>query len=325
MQNNIEENVPLKKYASFRIGGEARYFCLARNEEEIKGALDFAITNKLKVFVLGNGSNLLISDQGFDGLVLKLQNSGVEVKAVSEGFEADVESGTFLSKLVLDLAKQGVGGLEWAAGIPALVGGAVCNNAGAYGKSMSDLVKTIKVLKMFFDEKEKYLEKYEEQEMDLPSCGFSYRESVFKKTKNFLILSVVLSLQKADAEKVQAEIKERVSARIKKQPLEYPNIGSIFKNPVLTSEEIAKVAEECSDTQVIFSDNKIAAGFLIEQIGFKGKKVGGAMVSEKHANFIVNVGDARAEDVVILISLVKQKVRQKFGIQLHEEIEYVGF
>lgn len=321
----IQENVSLKQYSSFRIGGEAKYFCIAENEYDIKYALDFAIENKLKIFILGNGTNLLISDKGFNGLVIKIQTGKMEIDESGEGFNVHSESGVPLGKLVLETVKRGASGLEWAAGIPALLGGAVCSNAGAYGKSISESIESVKVLELSFSGVGKYLEKYETKQMDAVSCNFAYRQSIFKENKRFLILEASLFLGKGDTDKMQTEIRERIQSRAKKQPLEYPNVGSIFKNPILSDEEIAKITFRCSEAQQAIFDRKIPAGFLIEKIGLKGKKIGGAMISEKHANFIVNTGGATAEDVVILISLIKQKVRQKFDIQLHEEIEYVGF
>lgn len=325
LPENIEKNVSLKDYSTFKIGGLARYFCIAENEEKVKAALDFAIENRLKILVIGKGSNLLISDKGFGGLVLKIEDKKMEIREVGDGFEADLGCGVYLTKLILDLQKDGISGLEWAAGIPATLGGAVCNNAGAHGKDIGGSVKSVKVIGMKFNNKEKYLESYELRDMQKDECEFSYRESVFKKNKNFIILSAVLSLRKGDALQLQKTIEENMKNRTEKQPLEYPNIGSIFKNPVLDDAGMRKFSEKCPVAKDIFKNNTIPAGWLIENTGLKGKRIGGAMISKKHANFIVNAGEATAEDVVILISLIKQKVRVQFGIQLGEEIEYVGF
>lgn len=321
---NIKENVSLKGYSTFKIGGLAKFFCTARSEEEVKKALDFAIENKLRVFVLGKGSNLLIADEGFDGLILKIEDSFVEINQTEEGTVARLGAGNLFTKLVLDLARENISGLEWGAGIPATLGGAICNNAGANGKDMSESIRDVKTIEMKISP-EKYLESYELRTMTKDECDFSYRNSIFKKTKNFVILGATISLKRGESEEIQKEIQKNLDNRKLKQPLEYPNVGSIFKNPTLTEEQKDKLSRMCPQFENVCKNDIVPAGWLIEQVGLKGKKIGGVMVSEKHANFIVNTDEGSAEEVVILISLIKQKVRIKFGIQLHEEIEYVGF
>lgn len=321
----IQENILLKDYSTFKIGGPARFFCVCRNEEETKTALDFAVSNKLNIFVLGRGSNLLISDKGFDGLVLKMDNMNIEVKEIEDGYEVTTGSGTYLMKLILDLQKDGIGGLEWAAGIPGSVGGAICNNAGAHGKDMSMCVKSVKAFEMSFDPEKKYPEKYEIREIAAENCGFSYRDSVFKSSKAYLISEAVLSLAKKDKEEMRKETEENMKSRLQKQPLEYPNIGSIFKNPALSEEAAERFLQKCPGARDAFKNNIIPAGWLIDQAGLRGKKNGGAEISKKHANFIVNTGGAKAEDVAALIDFIKEQISKKFFIQLHEEIEYVGF
>jgi len=324
LPENVKENISLKSYSTFKIGGSAKYFCAARNEKETEEALGFAIENKLRVFVLGRGSNLLIADKGFDGLVLKIENRDTATEETEEGMMARLGSGNLLTKLALDFQKDGIGGLQWAAGIPATLGGAICNNAGANGHDIGETIETIKVLEMKFSP-EKYLESYVLRDMTKDECSFAYRKSIFKDTKNFVILSATLLLPEEDGEELKKEIEKNLENRRQKQPLEYPNVGSIFKNPVLSEEQKNKLMQRCPQLGDVCKNNTVPAGWLIEQAELKGKKVGGVMVSEKHANFIVNVDEGQAEDVVILISLIKQKIRIKFGIQLHEEIEYVGF
>lgn len=325
MLGNIKENVPLKEYSTFKIGGNAKYFCEARNEEEVCRALDFAIENKLAVFVLGRGSNLLISDKGFNGLVMKMENREVRIGETENGYEAAAESGEYLAKLILDFQKEGISGLEWGAGIPATVGGAICNNAGAYGKDVGQSIKSVRVIEMKKDEKNSYLAGYEMKKINKSDCGFSYRKSIFKEKKDFLILEGVFSLGEGNPEEMRKSIEETIKNRASKQPLEYPNIGSIFKNPEISPSDAQRIFADNPEAREKFRPGTVPAGWLIEQTGLSGKSVGGAMVSEKHSNFIINTGGATAEDVVILISLIKQKVRVKFDVQLSEEIEYVGF
>lgn len=321
----VREHVPLQDHSTFKIGGPARYFCAARNGEETRRALDFAIARRLPVFVLGKGSNLLFSDRGFPGLVLKLEDRSWEVVPAAAGQEAVIGAGAYLTKVVVDLAQRGLGGLEWAAGIPATLGGAVANNAGAHGHDLSESVRQVRVLEMELDAQHKYLKSYAYWELSREDCAYAYRSSLFKTAKNFVILGATLSLVPGDKEAIGRTIADFVQSRIDKQPLQFPNIGSIFKNPTLGQAELDRALHDYPAEREKFSSGTLPAGWLIEEAGLKGQVVGGAQISEKHANFIVNVGGATAEDVVILISLVKQKVRVKFDLQLHEEIECVGF
>jgi len=330
MSTKIQKNISLSKYTSFKIGGLAKYFCVAENVEEIKEALEFVGKNKLNVVVLGGGSNLLISDEGFNGIVIKIMNQELRIK----NNEIFVGSGLSLAKLVSESVKNNLTGLEWAAGIPGTVGGAIVNNAGAFGKCIGDVVESVEILEnppnpLF--QRESTLPPFVKGvrgilKLNNKQGQFSYRNSIFKKEKKYIILSVVLKLEKGNQEESKKIITEILKSRKEKQPLEYPSAGSVFKNPVVDDNHLAKLKKEFLELNNIAKNNTIPAGWLIEQIDeLKNKKIGYAMISEKHCNFIVNTGDAKAEDVVILISLIKQKVRSKFGIQLKEEIEYVGF
>ena len=351
MPIKIQENISLSKYTSFKIGGPARYFCVVKDIDEIKEALEFTGKKKLKVFVLGGGSNLLIADKGFDGLVIRIQNSKFKI----QNSNIICGSGLSLAKLVFELAEADLTDIEWAAGIPGTVGGAIANNAGAFGKCMEDVVKEVEVLEInrWLHSPDRAVEPIAQKGSTsthlLPSssqggqargelsqwnqrmftnkqCQFSYRNSIFKKEKKYIILDAVLKLEKGDQEKSKKTIAEILESRREKQPLEHPSAGSVFKNPVVNDQHLDKLKKEFPELNKIVKNNTIPAGWMIEQIeGLKGKKVGGAMVSEKHCNFIINTGNAKAEDVVILISLIKQKVRNHFRIQLKEEIEYIGF
>ena len=340
---NIQKNIPLSKYTSFKIGGHAKYFCAAENKDEIKEALEFAEKNKLEVFILGGGSNLLISDKGFDGLVVKVKSQKSKVKSN----KIICGSGMPLIKLVNESVKNNLTGLEWAAGIPGTIGGAVVNNAGANGKAMSDIVGEVEILDIGYwilgnppsplyqrgskivpplSKEVRGISGLDIKKLNNEECQFKYRDSVFKKEKKYIILSAVLKLSKGNQEKSKKIILEILKSRKEKQPLEYPSAGSVFKNPSVDDEHLARLIKEYPELNNISKNNTISAGWLIGQIDeLKNKKIGGAMISKKHCNFIVNTSNAKAEDVVILISLIKQKVRTRFGIQLKEEIEYVGF
>lgn len=325
MSIQIQRQVSLKSYSTFKIGGEANFFCLVSSKEDVVSALDFAIVNKLNVFVLGGGSNLLISDQGYQGLVVKMINTKESVIESDNGVELGVSSGVSLSALGLSTTRRGYVGMQWAVGIPATIGGAICNNAGAGAGEMSKIVKEVEVIELFFNQQNTHLEGYEIKNLVCSECAFVYRSSLFKKNKNFLILSAKLILHLGDSVALEQEIQKQLLVRKNKQPLEYPNIGSIFCNPVLSDKQFNKVLKKTNLMATDFVANKVPAGLLIEKAGLKGFRVGDAEVSHKHANFIVNLGNATAEEVIILISYIKQKVRQKFSVQLQEEIEYVGF
>ncbi len=317
MSITIQKNILLSKYTSFKIGGLAKYFCVAENFGEIKEALDYAGENKLDTFILGGGSNLLISDKGFDGLIVKIQDIRYKIQTDNKIF---VGSGMSLTKLILESVKDNLTGLETMVGIPGTVGGAIVNNAGAFGKCIGDVVESVEILKI------KKLKNWEIKKLGNKECQFSYRNSIFKKEKKYIILNAVLKLEEGDQEKGKKIITKILGSRREKQPLEYSSAGSVFKNPIIDDSHLAKLKKEFPELNKVVKSNIIPAGWIIEQIkGLKGKKIGGAMISEKHCNFIVNMGDAKAEDVIMLVSLIKQKVRSRFGIQLKEEVEYVGF
>jgi len=299
--NNFKKNIPLAPYTTFKIGGPAKYFFEAKNSGDLIKAVKSAKKAKVPFFILGGGSNILVSDKGFDGLVIKIQNTrlacpsgrraGRQAKYEIQDTRILADAGALLSKLVDESMKRGLIGLEWAAGIPGTAGGAVRGNVSAFGTSMSDVVKSVEALKMT----ELRIKNYESGE-----CKFEYKESAFKHNKD-IILSVELGLEKGDRKESKKKIEEYLAYRDKHQPLEYPSAGCVFKNP-----------------------SGQHAGYLIEQCELKGKKIGNAMISKKHANFIVNIGNAKAKDVKKLIDLCKEKVKEKFKIKLEEEIEYLG-
>jgi UDP-N-acetylmuramate dehydrogenase len=318
---NFQENIPLAPYTTFKIGGPARFFCEAGNDEEILEALEFAREKNLPVFVMGGGSNILVADKGFDGLVIKIQNSKFKI----QNSLVECEAGIALSRVVNESTKHELTGLEWAAGIPGTIGGAVRGNAGAYGGTMADSVGSVKVLSV---------EDLRFMIYDSRKCEFDYRSSIFKENPNLIILSVDLKLEKGDREKSEKIIKEILKKRKENQPMEFPSPGSFFKNPETNDKELIrqfetdtgkKVTDHVSAYQYTGNKIKIPAPWLIEEVGLKGKRIGGAMVSEKHANFIVNMGGATADNVMSLAAVIKTRVRDRFGIQLQEEVQFVGF
>lgn len=312
----VLENESLASHCTFKIGGPARYFFVAKNYEEIMKAAEAANELGIKIFVLSGGSNVLFADTGFDGLVVKVNSSRFIVHSVDCKIETD--AGVMLAEIVKAAAENSLSGLEWAAGIPGTVGGAVRGNAGAYGKATGDTVEEVEAT-------ETKGEKIEVRNFNNEDCKFGYRESIFKR-EGGIILKVVFKLVPGDKNKIKEEMDKIFAARDGKIPRE-PSAGSFMKNVEVT-DEIVKIIKEKIHEDVpadYIQKGKIPAAWLITQCDLKGKQIGGAKISEKHANFIVNAGGASAADVIALASLVKMEVRDKTGIQLHEEVEYVGF
>lgn len=308
----IRRNISLKNFTTFRIGGKANYFVEAKNDKEIKEALGFALDKDIPFFILGGGSNILVSDNGFQGIVIRLKGKKIKKdKGVISVF-----SGTPLSSLVSFFHKESFSGLEEMIGIPGTVGGAVRGNAGAFENYIGKIVFKVKVWKI---KNKKILPR----EFSRKECHFSYRESIFKKNKGLIIREVVFVAKKDKKEKIEERMKKYFLYRRKHQPLEFPSAGSIFKNyqGVIKDKKILKEFPEVKE----FNERKlIPAGFLIDKLGLKGLKKGRVMVSKKHANFIINLGGGKAKDVLWLIDIIKRKVREKFKIKLEEEIEFLG-
>jgi len=293
----IKQNVLLANYTTFKIGGPASYFYQAKTVKDLVKAIRLAKKKRLSFFVLGQGSNILISDKGFDGLIIKIEIN----KLIINNNRIITGAGVLLNDLVNKSIKKGLTGLEWAIGIPGTIGGAVRGNAGAFNHSISDIVKKVKTLKS---------SKLEFKVYNPKSIKFGYRDSIFKKN-NEIILEIELELKKGDKKMSQELTKKYLSHRSQRQP-KLSSAGCVFKNPTPGQ---AQPGENLSIK---------SAGWLIEQCGLKGKRIGNAEISEKHANFIVNLGNAKAKDVKRLINLCKEKVKERFGMQLEEEIEYLG-
>ena len=283
-ENLIFENEPMSKHTTFRAGGNAAFYVTPESEEQIV-ALVRALKGTKYMF-MGNGSNLLFTDKGYDGVVVEIGSRYSQITV--EGNNIIAESGALLSKVANVALEHGLGGMEFAAGIPGSIGGAVVMNAGAYGGEMKDIVS----LSICVDEKGNVFE-VEDHE-------FSYRHSIFSH-KNLLVLKTVLRLQPKNKDEIKAEMVELNKRRKDKQPLEYPSAGSTFKRP-----------------------EGYFAGKLVEDAGLKGYRVGGAMVSEKHAGFVINYDNATATDILNLMEHIKSEVYMRFGVELEAEVKIVG-
>jgi len=287
-KDRIKLNEPLSKQMTFNIGGPADLFYEAKTERELIRVIKVIREEGIPYFILAGGSNILVGDKGFRGIVIKFLISNFKFLIKDETVLVTVGAGMLTSVLLNELAKRSISGLEFMAGVPGTVGGAVRGNAGAWQQNFGDKVSRVKVL----------TSQGEIVWLRKTNCQFKYRHSRFKKSEE-IILEVELRLDFGDKEKMEKQIKGYLERRVN-QPRE-PSAGSVFINP-----------------------RPQAAGELIEQCGLKGKRIGGAQISKKHANFIVNVKDAKAADVLALIEVVKVKVREKFNIDLNEEIVKIG-
>ncbi len=306
----IKENEILANHSTFRIGGPARYFIIVKSKGELMEAIEFAKESGLPFFVLGGGSNILFRDEGYDGIIIKIQNS--ELKIGNSGVEAG--AGVPFGRLINFSIENGLAGLEWGTGIPGTVGGGVAGNCGAYGHSISEFVKSVIVLG----------ENGEIKNYSADECGFVYRGSRFKNPDNReIILEVEFNLEKGDKGKSEKVIQKILEDR-KSKIVPYPSTGSIFKNVIIDGLENKDEFLELVPREKI-KGGKFPAAWLIENCGLKGKQIGGAKIAEEHCNFIINadVWRATSDNVLELIKLCKQKVREKFNIDLKEEIVIV--
>lgn len=336
----------LSNFTTFRIGGPAKFFTEVGSEEDLLKAIEYAESNNLKFFILGGGSNILVNDKGFDGLIIKfkvqsskfkIQEQNSQPKAGpprAEKLLINCWAGDSLSGLVNFATLNSLTGLEWAAGIPGTIGGAIHGNARAFGRSMSDNIINVRVINLAGDSRDKNIKNQRSKiknchydmrisNFNKNECHFGYGESVFKQNNNLIIISANIQLQPGNKEESQRQVREIISKRVSVQPKGFPSAGSFFLNPVVKNKELRKKFED--DKGIKCKDDKLPAGWLIDQAGLRGKKIGGVMISEKHANFVINSCAATAEDVIMLASLIKQQVRDKFGVELQEEVQYVGF
>lgn len=307
---DIRENISLSPLTSFRIGGNAKYFVQVKTIEELNEALDFAKEKNLDFYVIGSGTNLLVSDNGFSGLIIQMKMNEI---SVHENL-LEVEVGAPLIKAINFSAENGLSGIEPLAGIPGTIGGAVRGNAGAFGTEISSVTKSVKALDW---------ENRSIVEFSFDECDFSYRSSVFKKNKNLIVISATLELKKGNIESVKEKTKETILRRANRGLHGVKSAGSYFMNPVVTDEKLLSEFEK--DSGSLARNSTLPAGWIIENAGLLGKQIGGAQVSPAHANYVINAGEAKAEDVIMLVSFIKQQVRDKFGIQLREEVNYLGF
>lgn len=288
-KSRIKYNEPMSKHTTVRVGGPCDCLVLPESIEEIKNIIAYAKKNNLKYYVIGNGSNLLVVDEGIHALVIKITNKFASVTV--EGDEIIANAGASVPYVSLLAKQNSLTGFEFACGIPGTIGGGVRMNAGAYGGEMSDIF-----IEATYLDGEGNICKIEKKDMD-----FGYRHSFFSDKPEYVILSVKFKLQKGNITEITSKMEENSTSRKTKQPLEYPNFGSVFKRP-----------------------EGYFVGKLVDDAGLRGYQIGGAQVSEKHTGFIVNKENATCQDIVDLIRHVQKIVYDKFGVSLKTEVVFIG-
>lgn len=287
-QERILFQEPMSRYTTFRVGGEAACMLKIQKETELTKLIPYFRMIGQEYFVLGNGSNLLVGDKGYQGIVLKLDQGMDTMEA--DGNRIRVQAGAMLSQTAAYARDHALAGMEFAAGIPGSVGGAIVMNAGAYGGEMKQIVESVRVMN----------EEGEILELDNDTMEFGYRTSVMRN-RPFVVLETVLALKEGDPEEIRVKMEELAQSRRSKQPLEYASAGSTFKRP-----------------------EGYFAGKLIMDAGMRGFRIGGAQVSDKHCGFIVNTGKATAADIREVIEEVQEKVMVRFHVRLEPEVVFLG-
>lgn len=306
-RNAFQENISLKDRNTYCVGGSARYFFEAKDADALISAVRYAQENNIAYFILGGGTNVLVPEEGFDGVVIKAEHQNIE----AQGDELYADAGIPMGALVAQAASLSLSGLEWAAGLPGTLGGAIFGNAGSHGGETKDVISEVEMFDAVCDTKKSITAK---------ECGFGYRHSAFKEHGG-VIVRAVMQLQKGDPAAIAARMKENMQKRIAHQPLAQRSAGCVFKNVELAmSREGSELARAHMDFSAFRDARFLPAGALVDKAGLKGARAGGAMISDKHGNFIVNEAHATADDIMRLIAIAKNVVREKFGVELQEEI-----
>lgn len=297
--DNLKNNLKLKnvlrdelmsKHTSFKTGGPADFFVVVENEEELKKIIEYVNKENIPLFVIGNGTNILVTDKGIRGIVVKLKLQDILVEEEKNEIFIQADSGVPVIKLAKIAKEYSATGLEFAAGIPGTLGGAIRMNAGAYGSEMKEIIKSTTYIDL----------KGNIKTISNDEQKFSYRNSIFSKL-NVIILKAKIQLKKENIENIESKMNENIKSRNEKQPIDKPNAGSTFKRG--TNYITAKLIDEC---------------------GLKGYKIGGAEVSKKHAGFVINSGNATSKDILELIDYIKKEVKEKFNVTIEPEIQIIG-
>lgn len=287
-EENIKLDEPMKKHISFRVGGPADILVKPKTEEQLKDIIKLVKNENIPYMIIGNGSNLLVKDGGIRGVVIKISDNFNDFKI--EGNKVNIQAGALLSVVGKAVLRANLKGFEFAAGIPGTLGGALAMNAGAYGGEMKDIVKTVRLM-----DTDGNIFEYTNEQME-----FEYRKSILSRT-DYIVLSTEIELEEGNYDEIKQTMSDFTQRRITNQPLSLPSAGSTFKRPIGQF-----------------------AGKLIEDSGLKGLTLRGAQVSEKHCGFVVNIGNAKAKDILDLMYVVKSTVNAKFDVILEEEVKIIG-
>lgn len=308
----LVDHEPMAKHTNFKIGGPARYYYVANSSEDLLNAVKLAEEQKIPWYVFGGGSNLLVSDKGFEGLMIQAANRGVN----TEGDTMICEAGAMTAFVARRAAEAGLSGFAWAVGVPGTIGGAIYGNAGCYGGEMKDAIVSVDAYRLSDGTR---------IALSNADCGFEYRGSAFKHER-YLILGCTIKLQPGDVETVKAELDAINAKRKEKQPLGESGAGCMFKNVDFNDlSELKKLREEVDVPEAMLASKRLGAGWLLDRAGLKGETIGNVQVSETHANFLINLGGATADEVAQLVSICQMRVRDQFGIALKTEVQFVGF
>lgn len=306
------KTVNLSDYTTFKVGGECEHFFEAATMKELQYGIFYADEKNLPYIILGGGSNILFDDAGYKGVVIKLNMKDFSVNDCI----LKAQAGAKMSEVIIYAIENGYSGMEWASGLPGSVGGAVRGNAGAFGGGIADNIMKV----TYLDEKEKI------RTIDASKCGFGYRDSMFKHSRKFAILEAEFMMNKdKTVEELKSKFEKYINYRNTNHPLDYPSAGSVFKN--IDDKKEASLCLKINPRMNEFLkkwQGKISTAYLIEDCNLKGVRIGGARISEKHANFIVNESNAASDDIKKLIKTVIEKVREKYGITLKPEIMIIG-
>lgn len=308
----VRENIALKDHTTYRIGGPARAYVALERVEDLPGIIEIVRRRQEPYFLLGGGSNILVSDRGFPGTVIHIQNKGMTVN----GERLVAQAGESLADVIGRSIEAGLGGLEWGTSVPGTIGGAVVGNAGAFWGAMDQVVRKVTA----YDPSRGIFRTYLN-----PECGFRYRTSLFKHSGE-IVSEIEFQLTPMDKHELRRKSETIRQYRANRHPTE-PSVGSVFKN-IDDKKFIGPFLESHPDAREEYTrrwKSKIPTAYLIDLCGLKGLRLGGAQIAYKHSAFIINAANARAEEVIMMVGLIKERVWNAFGIHLKEEIRYVGF
>ncbi len=302
----IKDHVPLGPYTTMKIGGPAKYFAAPKTIAEVREIVRWAKEMSISFRPIGRGANLLVADRGYDGLAIVVRNEQLDWHPSRVVVGAGVQNG----QLIAEALKHQLGGLQWLIGVPGTVGGSLYGNAGGHGWGLGDQVEWIEVVTTAGEVKR----------LVKKDCVFAYRTSIFKAHPEWVIVQAQLVFPTVEADAERALLAATAQQKNTNQPITAKTAGCMFTNPVAEMSGLPEHLKKHVD-----QSGKISAWRVIEEVGLKGQTIGQIQISAKHSNFMINLGDGTADQVMQLLSLVKQRVRDKLGVQLHEEVQYLGF